>query len=80
MRGQAGLFDLDERLKELTTKDHARKRLGTVVDYALFRPDLSRAVPRSDGTKGGQLLFNLVFMFKVLSVKASHSLSDERTE
>ena len=37
-------------------------------------------MPRSDGAKGGRPPFDLVFMFKVLILRASHSLSDERTE
>jgi IS5 family transposase len=50
------------------------------VNFELFRPDLGRAVPRSDGAKGGRPPFDHVFMFKVLVLQASHSLSDERTE
>ena len=80
MRGQAGFFDLDGRLKELSAKGDALERLATIVDFELFRPDLARAVPRSDGAKGGRPPFDLVFMFKVLVIQASHSLSDERTE
>jgi IS5 family transposase len=80
MRGQAGFFDVDERLKELTAKGDALERLNAIVDFELFRPDLARAVPRSDGAKGGRPPFDHVFMFKVLVLQASHSLSDERTE
>ena len=80
MRGQAGFFDVDERLKELTAKGDHLERLTTIVDFELFRPDLARAVPRSDGSKGGRPAFDPVFMFKVLVLQASHSLSDERTE
>lgn len=39
---------------------------------------LARVVPRSDGSKGGRPPFDLMFMFKVLILQASHSLSDER--
>ncbi len=80
MRGQAGFFDLDDRLKELSAKGDHLERLSAIVDFELFRPDLARAVPRSDGSKGGRPAFHLVFMFKVLILQASHSLSDERTE
>ena len=80
MQGQAGFFDVDERLKELSAKGDALERLNEIVDFELFRPDLVRAVPRSDGSKGGRPPFDLVFMFKVLVLQASHSLSDERTE
>jgi IS5 family transposase len=80
MRGQAGFFDVEERLKELSAKGDALERLSAVVDFELFRADLERAVPRSDGSKGGRPAFDHVLMFKVLVLQASHSLSDERTE
>ena len=80
MRGQSGFFDLDDRLRELSAKGDHLERLSTIVDFELFRPDLACAVPRSDGSKGGRPGFDLVFMFKVLILQASHSLSDERTE
>jgi IS5 family transposase len=80
MRGQAGFFEVDERLKELTAKGDALERLKAIVDFEGFRPDLARAVPRSDGSRGGRPPFDHVFMWKVLILQASHSLSDERTE
>ena len=80
MRGQPGFFDIDERLRDLSAKGDALERLSAIVDFELFRPDLMRAVPRSDGAKGGRPPFDRAFMFKVLILQASHSLSDERTE
>src|SRR5207253_10452745 len=80
MRGQAGFFDVDERLKELSAKGDTLERLNGLVDFSLFRPDLERAVPRSDRSRGGRPPFDHVFTFKVLILQASHSLSDERAE
>ena len=80
MRGQAGFFDIDERLKEISAKGDDLERLNAIVDFEAFRSDLARAVPRSDGSKGGRPAFDHVFMWKVLILQASHSLSDERTE
>jgi transposase, IS5 family len=80
MRGQAGFFDVDERLKELSAKGDTLERLNGLVDFELFRPNLERAVPRADRSRGGRPPFDHVFMFKVLILQASHSLSDERTE
>src|SRR5687768_10515445 len=80
MRGQAGFFDIEERLKELSAKGDTLERLNGLVDFELFRPDLERAVPRADRSRGGRPPFDHVLMFKVLIVQASHSLSDERTE
>ena len=80
MRGQAGFFDIDERLKQLSAKGDSLERLAQVIDFQLFRVDLERAVPRSDRAKGGRPAFDHVLMFKALILQASHNLSDERTE
>src|SRR6202012_1161205 len=80
MRGQAGFFDVEERLKELSAKGDELERLNAVVDFELFRVDLEWAVPRSDRLKGGRPAFDHVLMFRVLILQTSHSLSDERTE
>jgi hypothetical protein len=80
MRGQAGFFDIDERLKQLSAKGDSLERLNTVVDFELFRSDLERVVPRSERAKGGRPPFDHVLMFKALVLQTSHNLSDERTE
>ena len=80
MRGQGGFFDVDERLKELSAKGDHLERLNAIVDFEIFRPDLVRSVPRSDGSKGGRPAFDHLFMFKVLILQAAHGLSDERAE
>src|ERR1700739_1032226 len=77
---QRGFFDVDERLQELSAKGDALERLSELVDFELFRADLERAVPRSDGSKGGRPAFDHVLMLKVLLLQAMHTLSDERCE
>ena len=47
MRGQAGFFDFDERLKQLSAKGDHLERLNGLIDFELFRPDLEKAVPRA---------------------------------
>src|SRR5215467_12278866 len=74
MRGQAGFFDVDERLKQLSAKGDNLERLSAVVDFELFRADLERAVPRSDGSKGGRPPFDHVLMFKTLILQSTHNL------
>ena len=66
MRGQAGFFDVEERLKQLSAKGDSLERLSAVVDFERFRADLERAVVRSDRLRGGRPPFDHVLMFKVL--------------
>ena len=80
MGRQPGFFDLEERLALLSAKGDGLERLKAVVDFELFRPELERAVPRSDRAKGGRPAFDHVLMFKVLILQTQNSLSDERTE
>jgi hypothetical protein len=61
---QAGFFDLEERLTFLAAKGDGLERLSAVVDFELFRPELERAVPRADRSKGGRPPFDHVLMFK----------------
>ena len=80
MASQLGFFDVDSRLRELSAKGDDLEHISTLVDFEVFRLDLVRAVPRSDGTKGGRPAFDPVLMFKILLLQAMHGLSDERTE
>lgn len=80
MAGQLGFFDLSDRLRELSAKGDDLERIAALVDFEQFRPDLERAVPRGDGSKGGRPAFDHVLMFKILLLQAMHGLSDERCE
>ena len=74
MRGQAGFFDIDERLKQLSAKGDGLERLKAVVDFELFRVDLERAVPRSKRAKGrSAAVSDHVLTFKTLVLQASHN-------
>ena len=80
MRGQRGLFDVDERLQRLTDLGDQLLAFAKVVDFELFRPDLSKALAYSDGAQGGRPPFDPLMMFKILVIQAANNLSDERTE
>src|SRR5688500_4397469 len=64
MAWQVGMFDVEERLTGLSKKVDGLERLAAVIDFELFRPELERAVPRADRSKGGRPLFDHVLMFQ----------------
>jgi Transposase domain (DUF772) len=79
-RGKVGMFDVEERLAGLSKKGDDLERLAAVIEFELFRPELERAVPRADRSKGGRPPFDHVLMFKVLILQTQNNPSDERTE
>jgi transposase len=80
MGRQPGFFDVEERLRELSAKGDDLERIAALVDFTMFRAELERALPRSDGAKGGRPAFDHVLMFKILLLQAMHGLSDGRCE
>jgi transposase, IS5 family len=80
MVGEAGLFDVDDRLKRLSDLGDQLEAFAGAVEFEVFRPELERALGYSDGTKGGRPPFDPVMMFKLLVIQTVNTLSDERTE
>jgi transposase, IS5 family len=80
MRGEPGLFDIDERLKRLEGLGDPLLGFARVVDFEIFRPELEKALAYANGTEGGRPPLDCVMMFKVLVVQAANNLSDDRTE
>ena len=61
--GQAGFFDVDERLKRLSDLGDQLEAYAQAVDFEMFRADLDRALAYSDGRNGGRPPFDQVMMF-----------------
>lgn len=80
MSAQRGFFDLDRRYAALSAAGDPLEKLGAVIDFELFRPDLDAALRRSDGSKGGRPAMDAVMMFKVLVLQTLYGLSDAQTE
>jgi IS5 family transposase len=80
MRGQPGLFDVDDRLKRLSDLGDQLLTFAEAVDFEMFRPELTKALAYSDGARGGRPPSDPVLMFKILVIQASNNLSDERAE
>lgn len=80
MSMQRGFFDLDERYAALSAAGDPLEKLGSVIDFEIFRADLDAALQRSDGSKGGRPPLDAVMMFKTLILQALYGLSDGQAE
>ena len=56
------------------------ERLARIVDFEIFRPELDRALRRSDRADGGRPATDAVLMFKILVLQAVYGMSDEQAE
>ena len=80
MRGQAGFWDIEDRLKELSAEGDPLEKLSATVDFEMFRPLLEKAVRRSGTSKGGRPGFDVVLKFRMLVLQALHGLSLQQTD
>jgi len=72
MRGQPGLWDLDQCYERLSAVGDPLEKLNAIIPWAMFEKPLAKALKRSDGSKGGRPPF-----LKVLVLQALYNLSDD---
>jgi IS5 family transposase len=77
---QGGLFDYQQRCRELAQRGTGLDRLKASVTWEMFRPALEARLAYADGTAGGRPAWDPVLMFMVLVLQKYHGLSDEQTE
>jgi IS5 family transposase len=80
VENQGGLFDYQQRCRELAARGTGLDRLNAAVDWASFRPVLEARLAYGDGAAGGRPAWDPVRMFKVLVRQKYHGLSDEQAE
>ncbi len=59
---QSGFFDVEERLSRLSGLGDQLEAFSRTVDFEVFRPELTKALAYSDGSKGGRPPFDPVLM------------------
>jgi len=77
---QFSFFDESNRCERLTELGDSLQQLDTIVNWHIFTPILSRAIPRIDNGKGGRPPFCNLLMFKILVIKRLFNLSLDQTE
>lgn len=77
---QAGFWDVEHRLRQLSERGDPLEKLASTVDFEIFRAALVAAQGRRDRSKGGRPQFDPVLKFRMLALQAMHGLSLEQTE
>lgn len=79
-QGQAGFWDFEDRLRQLSERGDPLEKLAATVDFELFRPELNAALGPRDPAKGGRPGFDPVLKFRMLVLQAMYGLSLGQTE
>ena len=76
------LFSAIEHQQKVAKKEVGILKLKNVIDWESFRPVLEKVTGYDvkDWSKGGNLPFDPLLMFKILILQHYHGLSDEATE
>ena len=78
--GQAGFWDVQDRLRELSAQGDPLEKLAATVDLEIFRAELAAALGARARAKGGRPAFDPVLKFRMLVLQAMHGLSLAQTE
>ena len=77
---QPGLFDLEERLRQLRQEGDPLVRLNEAIDWEIFRPWLEMVRDKERKSNAGRPPFDEVLMFKILVLKSLYNLGDDAVE
>jgi len=80
MKSSAGFFDEGERREKLSKLGDPLVRLNGLIEWEMFRPELSRMHEHERKSLAGRKPLDVVLMFKILILQRLHNLSDDQTE
>lgn len=78
--GQMGLFDWDDRLKDLSRMHDPLEPLACLIPWGQFRPLLEKAFQKDRKGPQGRIPFDRLLMLKILILQSLYSLSDHAAE
>jgi IS5 family transposase len=77
--GEAGLLDGYFETQDASANESSLQRIGRLIDWEIFEPELHRAVLRPAKGPGGRPRFAPLVVFKVLVLQKLHGLADDAT-
>ncbi len=77
---QMGFFDEENRYKKLTELGDPLEKLNSIMNWEIFRDELTRVCEKEDYRKGGRPPIDVIVKFKVSVLKRIYNLSYDQTE
>jgi IS5 family transposase len=77
---QIGLFDVENKLAQLSALGDPLEKLDNAINWKLFKPVLNKAFRKDRKSNAGRPPFDYVFMFKILVLQTMYNLSDAQTQ
>jgi IS5 family transposase len=78
--GQIGLFDVENKLSELSAMGDPLEKLDKAINWNHFKPILNKAFRKERKSNAGRPPFDYVMMFKVLVLQTMYGLSDAQVQ
>jgi IS5 family transposase len=72
---QRGFFDETDRLEQLSAMGDPLEKLNKVINWQIFRPELTRVFVKEAKGPGGRPPFDYVMMFKILILQRLYNIS-----
>ena len=77
---QRGLFDENDRLREISKLGDPLEKLEQVIEWESFRRPLEKALTKDAKGPGGRPPFDYIMMLKILVLQRLYGISDAQTE
>ena len=78
--GQLGLFDIENKLTELSKMGDPLEKLDKAINWKVFKPVINKAFRKERKSNAGRPPFDYLMMFKVLVLQHLYNLSDEQVQ
>jgi IS5 family transposase len=76
----SGLFDADNRLKELSEAGDPLERINKNIHWEIFRQRLETVREKERKSNAGRKAYDVILMFKILVLQSLYNVSDDAME
>ena len=71
---QLSLFDAEKRYEKITELGDPLEKLDSIMDWEMFREQLTAVCQKEDNTKGGRPLIDVIIKFKASILRRIYNL------